>query len=126
MQDGLTGDHRDMIHADTAAGIEKRRKAFLRKWRLKCRAVADSLEEAGARPFTSARLDPSQWKPAGTTNATERLNEDFRRRIRTPDRAALRPNRADAPSGADGIGPDPDATGRWPGNPGSAHGHDQP
>ena len=56
MQDGLAGDHRDMIHADTAAGIGKRRKAFLRKWRLKCRAVAESLEEAGARPFTSARL----------------------------------------------------------------------
>ncbi|MDO5758653.1 MAG: hypothetical protein Q4P24_14405, partial [Rhodobacterales bacterium] len=73
MQDGLTGEYRDMIHADAAAGIEKRRKAFLRKWRLKRRAVADSLEEAGDRLFTSARLDPSQWKPAGTTDATERL-----------------------------------------------------
>ena len=47
MQDELTEDYRDMIYADTAAAIGKRRKAFLRKWRLKCRAVADSLEEAG-------------------------------------------------------------------------------
>ena len=54
-------DYRDMIYADTAVGIETRRKAFLRKWRLKCRAVADSLEEAGDRLFTFTRLDLSQW-----------------------------------------------------------------
>jgi len=27
------------------------------------------------------RLDPAQWKAARTTNAIERLNEEFRRRI---------------------------------------------
>jgi transposase-like protein len=83
MHDELTEDYRDMIYADTASEIEKRRKAFLRKWRLKCRAVADSLEEAGDRLFTFTRLDPSQWKSARTTNAIERLNEEFRRRIKT-------------------------------------------
>ena len=70
-------------YADTAADIEKRRKAFLRKWHLKCRAIADSLDEAGDRLFTFTRLDPSQWKSARTTNAIERLNEEFRRRIKT-------------------------------------------
>jgi len=83
MQDELTEDYRDMIYADTAPEVERRRKAFLRKWRLKCRAVADSLEEAGARLFAFMRLDPSQWKSARTTNAIERLNEEFRRRIKT-------------------------------------------
>lgn len=83
LHDELTEDYRDMIYADTAAEIEKRRKAFLRKWRLKCRAVADSLEEAGDRLFTFTRLDPQQWKSARTTNAIERLNEEFRRRIKT-------------------------------------------
>lgn len=83
MHDELTEDYRDMIYADTAAEIETRRKAFLRKWRLKCRAVADSLEEAGDRLFAFTRLDPSQWKSARTTNAIERLNEEFRRRIKT-------------------------------------------
>ncbi|MBC7145935.1 MULTISPECIES: IS256 family transposase [Thioclava] len=83
LHDELTADYRDMIYADTAAGIETRRKAFLRKWRLKCRAVADSLEEAGERLFTFTRLHPSQWKSARTTNAIERLNEEFRRRIKT-------------------------------------------
>ena len=83
MQDELTEDYRDMVYADTAAEVETRRKTFLRKWRLKCRAVADSLEEAGDRLFTFTRLDPSQWKSARTTNAIERLNEEFRRRIKT-------------------------------------------
>jgi len=83
MHEELGNDYRDMIYADTAAEIETRRKAFLRKWRLKCRAVADSLEEAGERLFTFTRLDPSQWTSARTTNAIERLNEEFRRRIKT-------------------------------------------
>ena len=83
MHDELTEDYRDMIYAETAADVQTRRKAFLRKWRLKCRAVADSLEEAGERLFAFTRLDPSQWKSARTTNAIERLNEEFRRRIKT-------------------------------------------
>ena len=83
MQEELTEDYRDMIYADTAAEVETRRKAFLRKWRLKCKAVADSLEEAGDRLFTFTRLDPAQWKSARTTNVIERLNEESRRRIKT-------------------------------------------
>jgi transposase-like protein len=83
LHDELTEDYRDMIYADTAAEVETRRKAFLKKWRLKCRAVAESLEEAGDRLFTFTRLPPEQWKSARTTNAIERLNEAFRRRIKT-------------------------------------------
>ncbi len=56
MHEELTADYHDMIYADTAKEVEKRRKAFLRKWRLKCRAVADSLEEAADRLFTFTRL----------------------------------------------------------------------
>ncbi|MBU3032453.1 IS256 family transposase [Paracoccus marinaquae] len=83
LHDELTEDYRDMIYADTAVGVDLKRKMFLRKWRLKCRVVADSLEEAGDRLFSFTRLDPSQWKSARTTNAIERLNEEFRRRIKT-------------------------------------------
>ena len=83
LHDELTEDYRDMIYAETAQEIERRRKAFLRKWRLKCRAVADSLEEAGERLFTFTRLPPGQWKSARTTNAIERLHAEFKRRIKT-------------------------------------------
>ena len=72
-----------MIYAETPEEIETRRKAFIRKWRLKHRAVADSLEEAGERLFAFTRLPPSQWKSARTINAIERLHEEFKRRIKT-------------------------------------------
>ena len=70
-------------YAKTKQEIEARRKAFIRKWRLKCRAVADSLEEAEDRLFTFARFPESQWKSIRTTNAIERLHEEFKRRIKT-------------------------------------------
>src|SRR5258707_15504921 len=72
-----------MIYAAWPAEIEQRRRAFLRKWRLKCKAVSDSLQEAGDRLFTFTRLPPGQWRSARTTNAIERLHEEFKRRIKT-------------------------------------------
>jgi transposase-like protein len=83
LHEEVTADYTDMIYAATPAQIESRRKAFIRKTRLKCRAVADSLEEAGDRLFTFTRLPPSQWRSARTTNAIERLHEEFKRRIKT-------------------------------------------
>jgi transposase-like protein len=83
LHEELSCDYNDMIYAASAKEIEARRRAFLRKWRLKCRAVADSLEEAGAHLFTFTRLPESQWKSARTTNAIERLHEEFKRRIKT-------------------------------------------
>jgi putative transposase len=83
LHDEISADYNDMIYAETSKEIETRRKAFIRKWRLKCRAVADSLEEAGDRLFTFTRLPESQWKSARTTNAIERLHEEFKRRIKT-------------------------------------------
>jgi putative transposase len=83
LHEEITADYNDMIYAATREEIEARRKAFIRKWRLKHRAVADSLEEARQRLFTFTRLPPSQWKSARTTNAIERLHEEFKRRIKT-------------------------------------------
>ena len=45
--------------------------------------VADSLEEAGERLFTFTRLPASQWKSARAMNAIERLQGEFKRRIKT-------------------------------------------
>jgi hypothetical protein len=50
-----------MIYAKTPEEIEKHRKAFIRKWRLKHEAVANSLEEAGDRLFTSPPV--VYWQP---------------------------------------------------------------
>ena len=83
LREEVAADFNDMVYATTAEEVVARRKAVLRKWRLKCRAVANSLEEAGDRLFTFTRLPPSQWKSARTTNAIERLHEEFKRRIKT-------------------------------------------
>ena len=83
LHEEISADYTDMIYAETAKEIEARRKAFLRKWRLKCRAVADSLEEAGEALFAFTRLPSGQWKSARPTNAIERLHEGFKRRIKT-------------------------------------------
>src|SRR5476649_989720 len=83
LHDEITADYNDMIYATTPEEIAVRRKAFIRKWRLKHRAVTDSLDEAGDRLFAFTGLPPSQWRSVRTTNAIERLHEEFKRRIKT-------------------------------------------
>jgi len=83
LHEEIAADYRDMIYAASAVEVQARRRAFLRKWKLKCRAVADSLEEAGDRLFTFLRYPESQWRSIRTTNAIERLHEEFKRRIKT-------------------------------------------
>jgi transposase-like protein len=83
LHEEISADYNGMIYAATREEIETRRKAFIRKWRLKHRAVADSLQEAGDRLFTFTRLPPGQWRSARTTNTIERLHEEFKRRIKT-------------------------------------------
>jgi len=72
LHEELSADYTDMIYAGTAEEVAARRTAFLRKWRLRCRAVADSLEEAGERLFTFTRLPPSPWKSARTTDEIDK------------------------------------------------------
>lgn len=83
LHEEVSADYTAMISAATAKEIETRRRAFLRKGRLRGPAVAASLEEAGHRLFAFTRLPPSQWKSARTTNTIERLHEEFKRRIKT-------------------------------------------
>ena len=97
LHDEITADYNDMIYAATRDEIEARRKAFIRKWRLKHRAVADSLEEAGDRLFTFTRLPPSQWRSARTTDA---LDKRFGLRVATFFPFSLVPFFCSAPCGA--------------------------
>jgi putative transposase len=83
LHDEIKADFNDMVHAGSAAEVVAKRKVFLSKWKLRCRAVADSLEEAGERLFTFLRYPPEQWRSVRTTNTIERLHEEFKRRIKT-------------------------------------------
>jgi putative transposase len=57
LQEEISDDYNDMIYAATREEIETRRKAFIRKWRLRYRAVADSLQKpaSGSSPSPAAR-----------------------------------------------------------------------
>ena len=72
LHEEISADYKDMIYADTKQEIEAKRKAFIRKWRLKCRAVADSLEEAGDKLFTFTRFPKSQWKSIRTSDEIDK------------------------------------------------------
>jgi putative transposase len=83
LHDEVKADFTDMVHAKTKAAVLAKRKAFLAKWRLRRRPVADRLEEAGERLFTFLCYPPEQWRSVRTTHALERLHEEFKRRIKT-------------------------------------------
>jgi transposase-like protein len=83
LREELAEDYRRMVYAETREAVEQARVSFLRKWRLRCKAVVSSLEEAGDELFTFLQFPQSQWKALRTTNALERINEEFRRRTKT-------------------------------------------
>ena len=83
LREELTEDYRRMIYGETVAAVEQARARFIKKWRLRCPAVVESLNEAGDELFTFLRFPSSQWKALRTTNALERINEEFRRRTKT-------------------------------------------
>jgi putative transposase len=83
LHDEIKADFNDLMYAQTAGDVLARRNAFRAKWKLRCRPVATSLEEAGERLFTFVRYPPEQWRSLRTTNAVERLHQEFKRRIKT-------------------------------------------
>lgn len=60
LHEKISNDDKDMIYAGTKQESAAKRKGFIRKWRLKCPAVAVSLEEAGDKLFTFTRFPKSQ------------------------------------------------------------------
>jgi putative transposase len=93
LREELAEDYRRMVYADSHEAVEHERARFLRKWRLRCKAVVSSFEEAGDELFTFLQFPQSQWKALRTTNALERINGEFRRRTKTqaslPDEDAV-------------------------------------
>jgi putative transposase len=58
-------------------------ECFLGKWSKGLPKVARSLEEAGEELLTFYAFPPEQWKCLRTTNPIERLNGEFKRRVKT-------------------------------------------
>jgi transposase-like protein len=66
--------------------------AFERKWK-ELEGVVKSLNEAGAELLTFFKYPETQWKSLRSTNVIERVNLEFRRRVKTqgalPDENAV-------------------------------------
>ena len=83
LREELAEDYRRMIYAESRTAVEQARTRFAKKWRLRCPAVVECLDEAGDDLFTFLRFPKRQWKALRTTNALERINGEFRRRTKT-------------------------------------------
>jgi transposase-like protein len=83
LREELAEEYRRMIYAETRTLADQARTRFAKKWRLRCPAVVECLEEAGDDLFTFLRFPKTQWKALRTTNALERINGEFRRRTKT-------------------------------------------
>ena len=120
LHEELNGDYRDMIYAPTAAQVQERRTALLRKWRLKCRAVADSLQEAGER-LSFIRLHPGLVESGAHHQRHRTTQQGVPPPHQNPDPPPLCRDRAHALLSIAGIRTDPDAQGAWLGTPSPTH-----
>src|SRR2546425_12551004 len=79
----LREDYHRIVYAEDRAAATRAHQAFLGKWRKRSPAVATSLEEAGEELLTFYAFPPSPWLSLRTTNAIERLQLGFPRRVKT-------------------------------------------
>ena len=83
LHDELHQDYHEIVYADDEQAARRAWLKFTTKWKKRCPAVVESLEEAGAELLTFYRFPESQWKGLRTTNIVERVIEEFRRRVKT-------------------------------------------
>lgn len=76
-------DYHRIIYAEDGVAAQRERDRFLVKWRKECAPVAASLEEAGEELLAYFRFPARLHPTLRSTNAIERINNEFRRRIKT-------------------------------------------
>jgi putative transposase len=79
----IRADFHRIVYAESAAAARLAYTAFERKWSARCPGVVRSLQEGGEELLTFFQFPKRQWKTLRTTNVIERLNEEFRRRVKT-------------------------------------------
>lgn len=83
LHEEIRTDFHAIVYADDETSARAAYDGFVKKWRKLSEGVARSLEEAGLELITFFRYPKSQWKSLRTTNLIERLNQEWRRRIKT-------------------------------------------
>jgi transposase-like protein len=81
--DDIRDDFHRIVYASTHDAARAAYATFERTWGKRCPGVVMSLREGGDELLTFFRFPKAQWKTLRTTNAIERLHEEFRRRVKT-------------------------------------------
>lgn len=81
--DELKRDYNSIMYAEDLEEAEKAYEAFCRKWQKLVPEVVVSLKEAGKELLSFYEFPCEMWRSLRTTNMIERVNEEFRRRIKT-------------------------------------------
>ena len=79
----VKSDYHRIVYGESLEQAKKAYRDFISKWKKLAPKVVVSLEEAGDELLTFYRFPKSQWKSLRTTNSIERLNGEFRRRVKT-------------------------------------------
>ena len=79
----LRDDFHRIVYAASGEAARASFTAFERKWTKRCPGVVRSLQEGGPELLTFFTFPRAQWKALRTTNVIERLNGEFRRRVKT-------------------------------------------
>jgi transposase-like protein len=81
--DEVRSDFHRIVYAKSGEAARAAYKAFEGKWAKTCAGAVASLREGGEELLTFFSFPKAQWKTLRTTNVIERLNEEFRRRVKT-------------------------------------------
>jgi transposase-like protein len=81
--EAMREDYHRIVYAETRDAAQRAHAAFLLKWKKLCPPVAASLEEAGEQLLTFYQFPASQYLSLRTTNIIERMQQEFRRRVKT-------------------------------------------
>ena len=133
LHDEIKADFNDMMHAGSSAEVLAKRKRFLAKWTLRCRAVAAHRPNRPAHASCSQRPAARMVAPYAKIirsppspgrhehHAGYKCHRALARGVQTPDQdpvpAALCRDRRHAVLGAPRLGSDHHAPGRWLANP---------
>ena len=81
--DDLRENFHRIVYAASGDAARAAYTTFERTWAKRCPGVVRSLQEGGEELLTFFSFPKAQWKTLRTTNVIERLNEEFRRRVKT-------------------------------------------
>jgi transposase-like protein len=79
----IRADFHRIVNANSLEEAKSAYDGFVKKWSKRLEGVVKSLAEAGEQLITFFRYPKAQWRSLHSTNVIERVNGEFRRRVKT-------------------------------------------